>query len=447
MKKKTALIVTTVVIAVVAILGVLYFTTDLFKTPDQLFYKYFGENLKLTEKMSYEELIFELKKQAEEPMEVEGELTLKMTSDDEENAEISQILEKGKIKYNSKTIGKEQKSKQEITLNYNNKDIVTLNILQNKEQYGIKIAELYEKYISVENNNLKAIFQKLGVDVTDIPNKIETVDYYELLNVDNKTINHITETYSNILKENIPTENYSVEKEVTIKIDETEVKTNAYKLSLTETQLKNIIVKSLESLKADDVTLNLIVDKYNKIVESYGEMIEEEKITKEVLIKEIEKTLEDLKEETVTETKMLELIVYSAKDNKTKIEILGFEDEKVTAKMQIDMIEESATKAKIISSISSEDTLMEIEVSVDNTKTDCILKIESEGTSIEVNSKQEIKDSQNVVIETFDTTNSVKINDMTQNDIGLLIQEIYTNAMLILPQKMQLLGIDMSAQI
>ena len=117
----------------------------------------------------------------------------------------------------------------DVTLNYNGKDIITLNILRNKDQYGLKIEEAYDKYVSVENNNLKALFQKIGMDTTNIPDRIEMVDYYDLLNIDKDTLNHIEKTYSDIIKQNIPEESYSVEKDVTVKIDGADVKTNAYK--------------------------------------------------------------------------------------------------------------------------------------------------------------------------------------------------------------------------
>jgi len=259
MKKKSIFIVLAIIIIAIALLGILYYATDLFKSPKQLFGKYFVSNFELLGENSYEEALKQAKEQSEKNMEVEGEITAKFISDDEDIAQLSQILEKGKIKYNSKTIGKEHKAQNSITLNYNNTDIITLDLLQNNEQYGIKIKEAYDKFISVENNNLKALFEKLGVSSTDIPNKIETIDYYELLKIDDSTLKHINNTYSKVLDENIPEDSYSKEENVTTNINSTEVITNAYKLVLTEQQVSNIMTKVLETLKSDDITLNLIV--------------------------------------------------------------------------------------------------------------------------------------------------------------------------------------------
>ena len=234
MKKKIIWSVVAVLIIIVALMGILYYTTDMFKSPEQLFYKHLAEDSSLLGKTTYADVIKELKAEAEASRESTGEVTAKITGTDADVQEVATVLEKGKITYNMKTVGTEKKMQGDITLNYNGKDIVTVNLLQNQDQYGIKIEEAYDKYVSVENNNLKALFQKLRVDATDIPDKIETIDYYELLNIDEATLKHIEDTYSEIIKQNIPAEGYSVEKNVIVKIDEADVTTNAYKLTLTE---------------------------------------------------------------------------------------------------------------------------------------------------------------------------------------------------------------------
>ena len=237
MKKKIIWSIVAIIIIIAALMGILYYTTDLFKSPEQLFYKHLADDINLLGKTTYTDVMKELiKTQAESSSENAGEITAKVTTTDTQAQEVATVLEKGKITYNMKTVGAEKKMQGDITLNYDGKDITTVNLLQNKEQYGIKVAEAYDKYVSVENNNLKALFQKLGVDATNIPNKIEMVDYYELLNIDEQTVKHIEETYTEVIKQNIPAESYSVEKNVTVKIDGEDVTTNAYKLTLTEEQ-------------------------------------------------------------------------------------------------------------------------------------------------------------------------------------------------------------------
>lgn len=469
MKKKIIWGIIAVLIIVAALMGILYYTTDLFKSPEQLFYKHLADDVNFLGKTTYADVMKELKKEAEASSENAGEITAKVTTTDTQTQEIATVLEKGKITYDMKTVGKEKKMQGDITLNYDGKDIVTVNVLQNKEQYGIKVAEAYDKYVSVENNNLKALFQKLGVDTTDIPDKIEMVDYYELLNIDEETLKHIEDTYTGVIKQNIPVESYSVEKNVTVKIDGEDVTTNAYKLTLTEEQTKVILEKVLETLKADDTTLNLIIEKYNMIAEPYKAMgaTMSTEVTKDSLVKAIEDELQDLNDTTTNSGNVLEVIVYGTKNSKAKMMMNIVENETNTAKLEIDMTKDNKDK-KAIMTCSAEDTtitmiaseseektglvltasendniVMEFVIAEQGNNTEATMKITSDGTTAEINIKNELKSTENITVEDFTAENSVKLNDMTQDEISTLVQTIYTNVTKVLPEKAQLLGINL----
>lgn len=446
MKKNIIWTLIAILIIIAATLGILYYTTDLFKTPEQLFYRNFSSSTEVVGKSSfknYNGFMKELKKELDSSMEVEGEITTKISSDDSDMKEISDVLGKGKIKYSEKWNGTEQKMQSDITLNYDNKDIITLNVLKNKEQYGIKIKELYEKYISVENNNLKDLFGKLGVDTTNVPDKIEMLNYYELLNVDESTVNHIEKTYGTIIKENIPAECYSVAKDVDITIEGKNIKTNAYKLSLTEEQTIKIATKFLETLRTDDITLDLIVSKYNQMISVNQYMTQAENITKEELTKEIDEMLEDIKT-AKAENGVFEIIVYGVKDNMSRIDITVKNDEVELMTAEIDMIK-ADKEERIVMSIKSDEDNFKIEAKqYDETKVDVIVSSDIEGTKVECLVKQEVKATKDVAIEDFTADNSVKLNDMTSEEMGQLIQTIYNNALAMLPQKMQLLGININ---
>ncbi len=469
MKKKIIWGIIAVLIIVAALMGILYYTTDLFKSPEQLFYKHLADDVNFLGKTTYADVMKELKKEAEASSENAGEITAKVTTTDTQTQEIATVLEKGKITYDMKTVGKEKKMQGDITLNYDGKDIVTVNVLQNKEQYGIKVAEAYDKYVSVENNNLKALFQKLGVDTTDIPDKIEMVDYYELLNIDEETLKHIEDTYTGVIKQNIPVESYSVEKNVTVKIDGEDITTNAYKLTLTEEQTKVILEKVLETLKADDTTLNLIIEKYNMIAEPYKAMgaTMSTEVTKDSLVKAIEDELQNLNDTTTNSGNVLEVIVYGTKNSKAKMMMNIVENETNTAKLEIDMTKDNKDK-KAIMTCSAEDTtitmiaseseektglvltasendniVMEFVIAEQGNNTEATMKITSDGTTAEINIKNELKSTENITVEDFTAENSLKLNDMTQDEISTLVQTIYTNVTKVLPEKAQLLGINL----
>lgn len=471
MKKKIIWGVVAVVIIIAALMGILYYTTDMFKSPEQLFYKHLADDSNLLGKTTYADVMKELKTQAESSSENAGEITAKIAGTDSDVQEAEAVLEKGKITYNMKTVGAEKKMQGDITLNYDGKDIVTVNVLRNQDQYGIKVAEAYDKYVSVENNNLKALFQKLGVDATNIPDKIESVDYYELLNIDEATLKHIEDTYADTIKQNIPAESYSVEKNVTVKIDETDVTTNAYKLTLKEDQLKTVLEKIMETLKSDDTTLDLIVSRYNMMMEPYKvmgmQMTGTTELTKESLIKAIEDELQEAVDTSASSETALEIISYGTKDNKAKIVINAVENDESVAKLEMDMTKEGNNKKATITlsaedlnmtmktlenddnveanvTISADDANIEVNTSVANKKSSTVtMKVSSEGTTVEINAKNELKSTENVEVENFTAENSVKLNDMTQAEMQTLVQTIVANVQKVLPQKAQLLGINL----
>lgn len=469
MKKKIIWSVVAVLIIIAVIIGILYYTTDLFKTPEQLFYKHLAVDSTFLGETTYADAMQQMKNELETSRESTGEITAKITSTDTSVQEASEVLERGKITYNMKNVGAEKKMQGDITLNYDGKDIVTVNLLQNQDQYGIKIEEAYDKYVSVENNNLKALFEKLGADAADIPDKIETIDYYELLNIDEATLKHIKDTYSETIKQNIPEESYSVEKNVTVKVEDTDVTTNAYKLTLTQEQVKTILIKLLETLKTDDTTLDLIINKYNVLMQPYvalGVTMNTE-LTKDGIVEGIEDAIQEFNNMSATSETALEVIAYGIKDNRTKIVIDAVENSESVAKFEMDMTKadkdkaakmtctsedftmtmktienEEKTEANIL--ISADETSMEMNMSVNNDNvSEATMKIASDGTTMEINVKDELKSTENVTVDAFTSENSVKLNDMTQNEFVTLVQTIYTNVMSALPQKAQLLGINL----
>ena len=386
MKKKIILGIVAVIIIIAALMGILYFTTDMFKSEEALFYKHLANNVNFLGKTSYSEAMEEARKEMEASRENAGEITAKITSNVAEAKQVGTVLEKGKITYNIKNVGKEKKSQGDITLNYDGKDIITLNYLQNGEQYGIKVADAYDKYISVENNNLKEVFQKLGINANNIPDKIETVDYYELLNIDEATLKHIKDTYTEVMKQNIPSESYSVEKNATIKIDGRDVNATAYKLTLTEEQTKNILIKVFETLKTDEITLNLIVDKYNKMIEPYkitgmSTTTTMAEISKESIIEAINEAIRKLNDTTASSTNTMEIIAYGAKDNTARIEMNVLENEAIIFNLKLDMNKDENKGTQM--EITTDEVTMKLTVVDGKEKTGVVLVASGDGTNME----------------------------------------------------------------
>lgn len=435
MKKKVISIVIAIIAIIAATLGILYFTTDLFKTPEQLFYRHFAQNSKMLGANSYSQALEEMKKTQESSYTINGEITGTIKGNGSSTKQIADALGKGKINYTIKNIGAEQKTQTDMVVNYDNKDIVTLNVLNNKEQYGIRVKDVYDKYISVENNNLKALFKKLGINEENLPDKIQMLDMYEFLNIDKATLSKISNTYMNVLKENIPSNAYAIEKGIVVKFGNEDVKANAYKLTLTEEQVKNIMIKVLETLKTDDTTLDLIVTKYNKLATINQYAMEKQTLTKEELVKSINEALEDAKDLNAGSGK-LQIVTYTTNDNKTRYEIIVDE-----TKITMDMSKQNQARVAEVT-INEEGDTVKATTTYEGNNVNTVISADMDEEVLEINIKQSIIEDKGIQIEDFTKENSVKLNDMSAEEINSLVQTIYTNVMKVLPEKMQLLGIQ-----
>ena len=190
-------------------------------------------------------------------------------------------------------------------------------------------------------------------------------------------------------------------------------------------------------------------------------------VTKDSLVKAIEDELQNLNNTTTNSGNVLEVIVYGTKNSKAKIIINVVENETNAAKLEMDMTKDNKDK-KAIMTCSAEDTkitmiaseskektglvltaskndnmVIEFVIAAQGNNTETTMKVTSEGTTVEINIKDELKSTENIVVEDFTTENSVKLNDMTQAEINTLVQTIYTNVTKVLPEKAQLLGINL----
>ena len=86
---------------------------------------------------------------------------------------------------------------------------------------------------------------------------------------------------------------------------------------------------------------------------------------------------------------------------------------------------------------------LEVRGTFDESNAKALVRIESEGTNVELGITENVKIGDEITVEDFGESNSVKINDMSEEEIGELVQTIYTNIEKVLPEKMQMLGINL----
>ncbi|MBR0491650.1 MAG: hypothetical protein IJJ82_06375 [Clostridia bacterium] len=342
--KKIAIIFAIILLIGSVAFASVYYFTDIFKTPQEAFYSYITKATSFNNGSGYQEMLEEIKAAQEKSYKTETSLGVEINSKKLSDVEAQQMLNMMKnLKLNISTNAKasEKKSTSNISLNFGGFSAGDMKVVRDGDKFGVKSQLLGDKFLVVENNNLKQLVEKLGGNATNIPNKIESIDAYDLLYISKEDEEKLEKTYKDIFKNNISSENYTKEENVKQKINGEDVNTTAYKLSLDEKDFINVMTKVLETVEEDDTLLNIITEKINKIIDS--DLINNmnvstsyslsstsktrktkitEKISKETLKNGVRSLINELKAEgDYASSAKAEIIVYAANNDIAKMEI------------------------------------------------------------------------------------------------------------------------------
>lgn len=377
--KKILIIPIVIIILLVALAGVsafLYFKTDLFKSPKQLFFKYLGESVSSTKNFNYDKSLANYKELSQKSSKSTGEITGSITDNSSNTSSSSKSIEdainNSKIEYSIESIPSKNKYHASIKPNYNDSEITNLELLEDNDSYGAKCTDLYDKYVYFENNNLKTLVSKFGIDSKYIPDKLEKVDIYELLNISADSRTQIVDRYQKLLDSKLTKDMFTSNKKVTTSVNGTNVKANAYTLTINGEHAYDILLSFFQTLKDDDQTLDLIIEKCEKsgVTKAYEtqENIQSSiysissdnnddeiqiTFTKDSLKDDIQTLIESLQDskDNFSADESVQIIVYSYKGKTAKIEFKNGSDETSAFSIEI-----THNKSEEIITLNSDDT-------------------------------------------------------------------------------------------
>lgn len=377
--KKILIIPIVIIILLVALAGVsafLYFKTDLFKSPKQLFFKYLGESVSSTKNFNYDKSLANYKELSQKSSKSTGEITGSITDNSSNTSSSSKSIEdainNSKIEYSIESIPSKNKYHASIKPTYNDSEITNLELLADNDSYGAKCTDLYDKYVYFENNNLKTLVSKFGIDSKYIPDKLEKVDIYELLNISADSRTQIIDRYQKLLDSKLTKDMFTSNKKITTSVNGTNVKANAYTLTINGEHAYDILLSFFQTLKDDDQTLDLIIEKCEKsgVTKAYEtqENIQSSiysissdnnddeiqiTFTKDSLKDDIQTLIESLQDskDNFSADESVQIIVYSYKGKTAKIEFKNGSDETSAFSIEI-----THNKSEEIITLNSDDT-------------------------------------------------------------------------------------------
>lgn len=267
-KSKLIIAISVIVAIVIAIvIGLLLFLkTDIFKSNQELFFRYALQNGEMLEDFivySQNEVLDNIKKTEHT---TNTNFNFSLVSNDPQIANQTIPARNFSMNYSKKADPANNKVSSETTINFLTRELFKLKYIQDGNLYALQSDEVVNKYLAFNNSNLKGLAQKFELeDISRIPNQIEKVDFKELLKLTDEEKEYLYTKYTNVINKNVPKERYKKQNDVTINVDNSNVVTNAYTLELTKQEWTNLIIAILQEAGQDNRTLNILLQKVTLI--------------------------------------------------------------------------------------------------------------------------------------------------------------------------------------
>lgn len=472
-KKRILIIVLSIITVLILIIGgvliYLNIATDVFKSTDELFYKYLYQNGSIANVFDTNLLDRYYQRIDNNPYNGSGELTIKTGNSDGSQSDTEQfdnLINNVKLSYTTKSNLPEKKQETEATIAYNDQDQFKFSVVQDNNSYGIKSDEVVYKYLSLKNEKLREVYEKLGVENTEkMPNQINRVDYNIYKNMSAEDKSRILSTYQNVLNKNILSNHYTKQSDVSLNLNGQNVIANAYSLTLTEEEFSSLKISFLETLMSDELTLKYIVQ-FLQLDASYSVNIKQM----------IQEKIDELKREQVDADNVIRITVYESDMQllTTTIETAEYNyvinnnvsetNQKVTIVKQSKdgnnvnttiTIERNSTtnnnslKIEAISKAGETTTdrnaiTIDLKGNVDTENLELNIKLENliGNKSNEINYSDKKEFTNDVEIEGLNSENSVVLNDMTVEEINSLYNSVIDRIKYLYNEKVKNMGFD-----
>lgn len=477
-KKIIILVIVLIILIGGAAFGIVYLKTDLFKPIDNIFYKYMFQNVEVLKGYKDSEYLAYDNKLKEMTHTNSGDVTFTTKSNDQDE----------QIKLDNLTVNIEGKSNpgknkeyQSINMKYSNDDFFELEYIKDQDKYALKSNEIVNKYVAIENNELKDLATKLNIeDIDKIPNKLERIEYGEIFNITPEEIETIKSTYITTLKNQIPVEKFSKNEKVQLSINNKNIIADSYTLELTSEEVKNVQIKLLEKLKEDDFTLNLISKKMKLLNSS------DESASIDTLKTKLQNKIEEILKLNYIDSLKITVFVSSGTVVKTEIstdsEKIEFntlvEEEKITTNINIKEVagnqtddenssknnEESNTSISISKEKQGDQTIYVLDTKTEdgtentskfnitsiyiglasgsNVENKVTITSNDSETMIKANYRNKVTFGSNVEIEDLDDNNSAALNNFDKDNLNTLVSSIITKTQEVVFQKLSMLGMN-----
>lgn len=429
-KKKIIIIsiISTILVLAIVLVG-MYFFTDIFKSNQTLFYEYAMQDLNATSLLSGNDYTKKIKTT---PYTAEGDIIVNVSNSssgtESQNNPTQPIgqpaINNLKLNIKNTVDNPNQKEYHNLTLKYGDQDWAKVELLKANDAYGVKLDGIINKYLAIDNNNLKEFAQKMGMqDTTYMTNKLQSVNIEDLLYLSKEDKQSLLKTYSNTLNANLSKDKFTKQANDVITINGKEVATVSYRLTLTEKEMVNTIIKVLETAKRDELTNTILLSKLQKLG------IETDKTA---LANSVDKQIATLQSKEYTED-VITITVYTSEKVTLRTEIAKGEE-----KLTLDYIQASdKTKLTISATRLEQNTLAQTTQTNQNQTTQTQMTPNETNTTVDNSIGNNVNNSiitdanntlegNNAADNTIIGANNTNTNTTENNNAAIQDKTIYT---------------------
>lgn len=440
-KKNTKILLILIIIIVIIILagvGILVFATDIFKSDKEMFFKYMADIGDSKKGFIDDGLKQYFEKKNNTPYNDEGEFSVNISSDNEQKK--FENVNNFNISFSGQVDTANSKAAQNISLNYSNDVKFPINYKQIENKIGLQTKYVGSKFVAVETEKLNKFSEDLD-DVESYGEMVDKLQKMEKVELTEDEKSHIKDTYITVI-------NQQLEKDKFSKVKESDM--SGYKLSLTGTDLQNVLVKLLETLKNDQTT----VDKLN-------EYLKIQKNSAKITASQIDDAIKSIKDDTDFSDKNFEIAVYQKNRDVCKLVIETTEgtiaiEKKIEGNQQnivvsYEMKEDKKSKISFSANFENLESLQNIkenyeliisspEVTESSTTTD----VDSEVVVYKYNFSNDVNFTDSATVEDFSSDNSLMLTDYDSDQVSSFLNAVVERISEVNEQQMGQLGLEAS---
>ena len=400
MARKTRIAMITVVISllVITIIGILvflYLETDAFKTNETLFTKYLAQNFEELDnlKNNSNSTTKSLLENSKYTSKIDGQIEYienKDTSDENKNSSVNNI----KLKINVQKDNQNKYKYYDMAIQNENEKLLGVEYIKTQGKQGIRLNGI-QQFVSTQNEE-NEILKEFNIKTID--KLTSSIDIDSIISFSEEEKQTIKNNYMNILKSNISKDKYHKQSKALITVNNKDIQTNAYYISMTLEEYNNLYVKMLQQLEKDEILLA----KIDAIEEQLKEYNVEENL-KDKIIEKINEKIKNIQDNNIGNDEV-KITVYENNGKTVRTSI-----ENGTDKLALDFYNEASMK---ITQTKMEDVVKEKTIKIEKQKKDTQIN-----TMIEYSNSEENQEKYNITLN-YEETNQ---NNNIQKNVELLI--------------------------